>query len=162
MEKIREKPDPNPKPEVSKNNFERHRQVTVINVSHPVPSFHVHISLSFCKAWLKYLKQNFKTVLALLSSPGSNDSTWTLAFIVACLHPMCDLGIYAGWKLPLHLSRVYPQCPFLHLGAYIIGTYIVYIFLTMKDSLGVTFKFNWRQTEHLKLNFNFKHIHLYW
>lgn len=34
MEKIREKPDPNPKPEMSKNNFERHRQVTVINVSH--------------------------------------------------------------------------------------------------------------------------------
>lgn len=38
MEKIREKPDPNPKPEVSKNNFERHRQVTVINVSHRFPS----------------------------------------------------------------------------------------------------------------------------
>lgn len=33
MEKIREKPDPNPKPEVQKTNFERHRQVTVINVS---------------------------------------------------------------------------------------------------------------------------------
>ncbi|KAL4237339.1 RNA-binding protein Nova-1 [Mactra antiquata] len=30
MEKIREKPDPNPKPEVSKNNFERHRQVKIL------------------------------------------------------------------------------------------------------------------------------------
>ncbi|XP_052766154.1 RNA-binding protein Nova-1-like isoform X3 [Mya arenaria] len=38
MEKIREKPDPNPKPEVSKNNFERHRQVTVVNVKILVPN----------------------------------------------------------------------------------------------------------------------------
>lgn len=30
MEKIREKPDPNPKPEVSKTNFERHRQVKIL------------------------------------------------------------------------------------------------------------------------------------
>ena len=41
MEKIREKPDPNPKPEASKSNFERHRQVTVINVSSPF----LHLSL---------------------------------------------------------------------------------------------------------------------
>ncbi|KAL3874716.1 hypothetical protein ACJMK2_037691 [Sinanodonta woodiana] len=30
MEKIREKPDPNPKPEESKSNFERHRQVKIL------------------------------------------------------------------------------------------------------------------------------------
>lgn len=30
MEKIREKPDPNPKPEVQKTNFERHRQVKIL------------------------------------------------------------------------------------------------------------------------------------
>ena len=50
MEKIREKPDPNPKPEASKSNFERHRQVTVINVSSSLLHFHfsliVHATVS--------------------------------------------------------------------------------------------------------------------
>jgi len=50
MEKIREKPDPNPKPEASKNNFERHRQVTVINVSHPVSSFHISYFTKFLQS----------------------------------------------------------------------------------------------------------------
>ncbi|XP_053395360.1 RNA-binding protein Pasilla-like isoform X4 [Mercenaria mercenaria] len=57
MEKIREKPDPNPKPEVSKNNFERHRQVTVINVKILVPNSTAGMIIGKGGNYIKQIKE---------------------------------------------------------------------------------------------------------
>lgn len=57
MEKIREKPDPNPKPEVSKTNFERHRQVTVINVKILVPNSTAGMIIGKAGNYIKQIKE---------------------------------------------------------------------------------------------------------
>lgn len=50
MEKIRDKPDPSPKPEDAKSNYERHRQVIEVFWRFPSSSLHFspHASL---KTW---------------------------------------------------------------------------------------------------------------